>query len=392
MIDNQGLLQSSSSATDLAINGTGFFVVNKLATPTATTGTYMYTRAGSFVPDEDGNLRNAAGYYLQGWPIDSSGNIPSNRSDLTVLDTVNIRGLTGTASATTSVSIQANLQASQSVNAAVSGATYTVGDIATDTVTADFERSVEIVDSQGGSRTMTMGFLKDTTANEWLVEIFIEPSTDSVLGATHPNGLVASGTVAFNTDGTWDLANTALVDGAGAAIAASGGDFPLSITWATALGLANSSVTLDLGTDADNDGMTQFDTASNLISTTVNGSVFGSLMGVQVDEDGIVTALFDNGTTQDIYKLAVATFPNPNGLGNQAGNGYIETESSGDFNLQEAGTGGSGTVAPSTLESSTVDLAEEFANMIVTQRAYSASGKIITTADEMLDELIRLKR
>ncbi len=512
MVDKQGLLQSSSSATDLAINGSGFFVVNTLSAPTATTGTYEFTRAGSFSPDQDGNLKNAAGLYLQGWEIDSSGNIPANRSDLTVLDTVSIRGLTGTAQATTAVSLQANLQSSQSVtltkvsdtsssfsttattvlgngagtgvvtgltdldsfsitngsnsatfvydstptssqfstltelaalinattglSASITGtssdATITVqGDdldsslvitnvvgsggtelfggsspittaavyapltsatnMASGTITPDFQRSVQIVDSQGGNKTMTYSFLKNGIANEWQVEVHIEPASNA-LSSAHPDGIVAYGTMAFNTDGTWNASGTSLYDGTGSAISASSGDYSVTVQWDTSLGLADNTISLDFGTDASNDGLTQFDTASNLISSTVDGSIFGALKGVSVNEDGVVTALFDNGTKRDIYKLPIADFPNPNGLGSQNGNAYIQTDASGDFNLLESGIGGSGTVVPSSLESSTVDLAEEFSNMIVTQRAYSASGKIITTADEMLDELIRLKR
>ena len=105
----QGLMQSSSSPTDIGIAGSGFFVVNELAAPTNTTGTYMFTRAGSFTPDKNGNLRNAAGLYLQGWTVDAQGNIPANRSDLTALTTVNVTGLTGTAEPTTAVTLQANV-------------------------------------------------------------------------------------------------------------------------------------------------------------------------------------------------------------------------------------------------------------------------------------------
>ena len=112
------MLQSSISPTDLAINGDGFFVVNELASPTATQGSYLYTRAGSFTKDENGNLKNAAGFFLQGWPVNATtGLIPSNRSDLTELNTVNIEGLAGTAQATTTVGLQANLKASQAVTA-----------------------------------------------------------------------------------------------------------------------------------------------------------------------------------------------------------------------------------------------------------------------------------
>ena len=132
----------------------------------------------------------------------------------------------------------------------------------------------------------------------------------------------------------------------------------------------------------------------NLSVENLSGSihVFGSLTGIGVNEDGIVTALFENGSRRDIYKLPVATFPNPNGLLGRTGNAYVTSVTSGDLNMNEAGVGGAGLIAPSSLEVSTVDIAEEFTNMIITQRAFSASGKIISTADEMLDELIRLKR
>jgi flagellar hook protein FlgE len=120
--------------------------------------------------------------------------------------------------------------------------------------------------------------------------------------------------------------------------------------------------------------------------------VFGSVSGVAIGDDGVVTALFTNGARKDIYKLPLATFSNPNGLDAKTGNAWLETQTSGGFTLQEAGDGGSGLVAPGALESSTVDLANEFTSMIVTQRAYSAGTRVITTADDMLDELIRIKR
>ncbi|MBT5455610.1 MAG: flagellar hook-basal body complex protein [Rhodospirillaceae bacterium] len=138
--------------------------------------------------------------------------------------------------------------------------------------------------------------------------------------------------------------------------------------------------------------MTQFSTPSSLISSETNGAVYGALTGVSVSEEGIVTALFDNGTRQDIFKVPLALFPNVNGLEGRTGNAYIGSLAAGDLTLQEARTGGAGIVSASTLEASTVDLAEEFSIMIQTQQAYSASARIITSADEMLDELIRLAR
>ena len=105
-----------------------------------------------------------------------------------------------------------------------------------------------------------------------------------------------------------------------------------------------------------------------------------------------MTALFDNGETQMIYKIPIATFPNPNGLDTRTGTAFTQSERSGDFFLRSAGEANAGTVVPSSLEASTSDLAEEFTSLIITQRAYAASTRVITTADEMLDELIRVKR
>lgn len=377
LIDKQGLLQSSSSPTDLAVSGKGFFVVNTDSQPTATTGQFLFSRAGHFVPDNEGFLRNAAGHHLQGWPIDSSGNIPSNRNELTVLETVNVNVLSGTATPTTTLALQANLQSSQTP------AAYVAGDMSLFATggggqAPHFERSVQIFDSKGGPRTLTFGFFRDAAlaANQWQVEIYANPSTD----VTNANGLLSNTILAFNTDGSLDAGATTV-------------PATLNITtWAAALGIANSTVALDIGTDALTDGITQFDSPSILVSTDANGAVFGSLSGVAINDAGFVTALFDNGTQQDIFQIPLAMFPNFNGLGNKTGNAFIATDVSGPFNLQEAGIGGAGKVAPSSLESSTVDIANEFTKMITTQRAFSAGGRIITTADDMLEELIRLKR
>jgi flagellar hook protein FlgE len=149
---------------------------------------------------------------------------------------------------------------------------------------------------------------------------------------------------------------------------------------------------LNLGTVGQANGLSQSSGPFQLISSQVNGSVLGSLSGVTIGEDGIVTSLFTNGTSRPIYKLPIATFRNPDGLASRTGNAWNQSDVSGPYTLKDAGTQGAGKVSAGALESSTVDLAQEFSNMIITQRAYSASGKIITTADEMLDELIRLKR
>jgi len=375
--DVQGLLQQTTSATDMAISGDGFFVVNNEAAPGVATGQFMFTRAGQFVPNEDGDLTNTAGLFLQGWPIDETGDIPSNRTDLNVLETVNVRGLTGSAEATSEINLRANLQATQTVNANVGA--YVAGDMAAGTFEPDFQTSVQMFDSQGGVRNLTFSYLKSSTPNQWFTEVHAEPVADVDI-ATHPNGLVASGTTAFNSDGTMDIANST------AALTSP------TVTWNSNLGINDSVLTVNYGSDGQADGLSQFNGTSRIISSDVDGAVFGGLAGVQVGDDGIVTALFDNGTREDIFKLPIATFPNANGLEAKTGNAFLATNDSGDFSLNEAGTGSAGVVAASALEGSTVDLTREFTLMIETQRSFSANGRIITTADEMLNELVNLKR
>ena len=385
LVDEQGLLQSSTSSTDLAIQGNGFFVVNEISNATATNGQYSFTRAGSFTTDKDGNLLNSAGLYLQGFRLSSTGIAPTNLSDLTATTTVNVRGLTGSAEPTTAVGIRANLQSSQTINAAIG--TYAPGVTATSMAgggfTPDFVRSVQIFDSKGGSRTVTFGFLKTATANQWNVEVYVEPSSD-VDPTAHPvAGQVAAGLLQFDTDGSFELTGTN---------ASFDGTTTTTITYAAALGLTPSVITIDLGTDEDIDGITQFDSASILTSADVNGAVFGELASITVDAEGIVVANFDNGQSRNIYQIPLATFANPNGLQEQTGNTYLATDKSSNVNLQFATQGGAGSVASSSLEASTVDLATEFTDLIIVQTAFNSDARIITTADEMLQELVRIKR
>ncbi len=156
---------------------------------------------------------------------------------------------------------------------------------------------------------------------------------------------------------------------------------------------ANSKqITLDFGTVAEANGVTQFGSTFTPVYIQQNGSRFGTFAGVTVGEDGLVTALFDNGETRKIYKLPIATFTNVNELEGRSGGVWNATEASGDYTLRTADNGKAGQTIQSALENSTVDIGEEFTDMIVVQRAYSASAKIISTADQMLEELMRVKR
>jgi flagellar hook protein FlgE len=362
-ITTQGLPTTTSSQTDMSISGNGFFVV---ATNAGTTATQEYTRAGSFRPDSDGNLVNTAGLYLLGYKLDASGNVPTDASDLSV---INVSTLSGTAQASSKVGLQANLQAGATVDA-----TYAAGDMTAGNVTPDFTRTINVYDSQGGQQPVTFSFIK-TSANNWAYEASYAGAASN-LTATGP---ISQGTVKFNSDGTL------------ASVNGGGGTVSMTIPWnTTTSGLASQTISVDLGTPGSTDGLTQYDSASSLNGTTSDGSAFGSITGVTVAKDGTVTAQFSNGLTQDVYKIPLATFTNPDGLGQLSGNAYVSTKNSGPANINLANAGGAGGIQSQSLEGSTVDLATEFTNLITTQRAYSASARIITTADQMLQELEQL--
>ena len=140
------------------------------------------------------------------------------------------------------------------------------------------------------------------------------------------------------------------------------------------------------------DGLTQLSGDFQLTYLQQNGAKFGNFAGVSIGKDGIVTALFDNGVTRPIFMIPLASFTNPNGLTSLSGNTWIATDFSGNPTLREAGSAGAGEINSATLEASTVDLGTEFTRMITTQRAYSSAAKVITTADDMLNELLQIKR
>ena len=159
-----------------------------------------------------------------------------------------------------------------------------------------------------------------------------------------------------------------------------------------ATGAVDSTIAINFGTVNLSDGITQFSGDYNVTFINQNGVKFGTFSGVSISEEGLVVALFDNGETLPIYKIPVVTFANLNGLTARTGNVYVGSDSSGSPVLRNAKTGGAGGIIASALENSTVDIGTEFTNMIIAQRAYSASARVITTADEMLDELVRIKR
>lgn len=364
-VDKQGLLQSASSPTSIALSGDGFFVVT--TDPQAgPNDTRAYTRAGQFTTDAAGFLRTPSGHYLQGWVTDNQGNpISTNTSVLSGLETVRVSTVSGSAVATSEVEIGANLPASAAV-----GATETT--------------NVQVFDSLGVSHNITFTWTK-TAANAWTATAVAPDATPTAGRETGGGGVTPySIDIVFNSDGT-----PASFDGVVGPPPALHFD-----SWTS--GATASTIDLDWGTagavgTAQADGLTQFSSTYSTTFVNQNGVQFGNFVGVNVNEEGLVTALFDNGENLRIYKIPVATFPNPNGLDARSGTVFTQSENSGGFFLRNAGEANAGQIVPSALEASTTDLASEFTNMIITQRSYSAATRVITTADDMLDELIRIR-
>lgn len=393
-VSQQGLIQASGSTTDLAISGDGFFVVSDKGAGLTAADARVFTRAGSFSVDSDGYLVNNSKFYLQGWPVQADGSFDINPSDLTKMNSINVKNLGAAVAPTANIGISANLNKIGVVSAGeaayANNTNASMADYANDPTTGtkpDFVIEMKVIDSAGAARKVAMSFLKDDSANpnSWHAEIYAIPATDVSVGGRP--GQIAKGDVKFNQDGTIDLTTTTLFGAAGApatiALDKSGGANP---KWADSLGVAAQSIDLDLSK------ISQYAANSTVNSISSDGAGVGNIVSINVDNDGIVSAIYDNSQIRTIAKVGIATFPNADGLTAISGNAYRASLAAGDMTVKEAGVGGAGKISPSSLEASTVDLSAEFTGLIQTQKAYSASSKIITTADQMLEELINIKR
>jgi flagellar hook protein FlgE len=371
-ISLQGSLAQSSSPTDFAVSGDGFFIVSSNDQQLSNGGSVLFTRAGSFTINANGYMVNAQGLFLQGWPVGSDGGVTSSPTSLSAIEPINISGVGGLAEPTANVALNANLNSAQADYDPASQGAYSAGTMATGTITPQFESSLEVYDSLGAARTIAFGYLK-TGPNTWAVEAYARPNTN-VTGGGASGGLLASGTLTFGTDGTVQSATGTI-----------GSTF--TINWAAATGAAAQPISLNLSS-----GMTQFANSFGVTSVTADGVPPGNLVGLVMQGDGFLTAQFSNGRARALYQVPLATFLNPNGLKADQGGAFRTTLDSGLYNINASNAGGAGRIVSGALESSNVDLASEFTNLITTQRAYSASSRIITTADQMLEELLQIKR
>lgn len=386
-ITAQGDIEMTETSTNLAVDGSGFFVVSD---ETSEGDTY-YTRDGSFSQDDEGYLVNSDGYYLKGWALNSSGEVSAKNANSTdSLTSINLANIKGTPKATSLMSVAANLpsDAADPVTDATTGVTTYA------TVTND----MEVFDSLGNSSSLTLTWTK-TGSNTWEVSASSPvSSSDSKTTTGTVSGFPM--TLNFDSDGVLDT----IQDSTGATIAdadettntyLSTTDPAFSITWSN--GATASTVSLNFGTCGKTDGVTQYTSGEDtpdisVESTDQNGYKPGTLTGATIDKDGTVKATFSNGETRAVYKIPIATFANDNGLNSASGSVFTETNDSGSYQLKTASSGNAGAITSGALESSTVELTDEFSRMIMTQQAYTAASKVVTTTDEMLDTLMSLKR
>lgn len=420
-LTNRGELNSSNAGYSLGLDGQGFFVTSP-SSDTVTAGSDMlFTRDGSFSTDTKGYLKNAAGLYLMGWPADSSGNIDTNATDITKLAPINVSNITNKAEATTAANFTANIDSNTPISTAAADSLLTppgpsayspttqagamsAYDATTNMGTKpDSTISMTVSDSLGQQHTVTVSLLKigvDTTAGsptlgktKWSYEI---SSPDVDTGASPDLHQLQTGNLFFDSNGNLDMVNstpntTGTFDPTFTVGASSGTPAVGAATWNSSFGAAAQDIDLGFGSTGTST-LTQLAGDSTTTAMSVNGTEFGALTKVSIDKDGMVNAIYNNGDVRKLGQVAVATFINANGLTPVTGNAFAVSSASGGFSLKQPGEGGAGSLSPDSLEASTVDLGEEFTSLITTQRAYSAASKIITTADDMLQELLQIKR
>ncbi len=351
--NQQGLAQQSNSSTDIAVAGNGFFPVVQQVSTTATgiqTSETLYTRNGSFTEDSRGFLRNTSGNFLLGWPLDGAGNLPPAPESITSLEPIDVAFAGGLTRPTENAELVFNLDARQ--DSAVAGPHFT--------------RALRVYDSLGVAQDLSVEITRTAPS----------PALDWEMVIRDPGG-VALSTTALQFDGNGRLTTPA---------PNANGDVIVTVA---GINFGNGSTAQDI--DFDITDFTQFAGDYNVVFVDQDGAELGNRTGVSIDREGFVVASFSNGQTERIYKLPLTTFANVNGLEALTGNVFRETTDSGGFNLREPGQGGAGFITPSALEAANVDLADEFSRMIITQRAYSAGTKVITTADQMLEELLRIR-
>ncbi|SHI66384.1 flagellar hook protein FlgE [Palleronia salina] len=359
-IDSNGTLLATGRLSDFAISGEGFFVVSRQPNDPIKSN-YFLTRAGSFQPDNEGNLVNSAGYFLSGFQTDAQGEVGAvDRNSVASLNTVNVGQFQTPGTPTSRVDIAANLPAQ------VTGLA-TPGD--------PFVSTMRYVNQLGGGDELSLSWQPTATANTWSITVTGADGTD-----------YGTASMSFTDSGAL----------AGAPAAYTAGTLPIDpATGVATIQIANGTtpqtIELNFGEPGGFTGLTQFSGDYSAPDFRQDGSETGSLVRAEMGMGGVLYGLFDNGQRRALFEVPLAQVASPNLMRSVDGNAYSPTIQSGALRLAEAGTT-AGTIEGGALESSNVDIAQELTDLIQTQRAYSSNAKIVTTSDEMLDETLRIKR
>ncbi len=351
----QGSLTDTGIKTDLALNGDGFFIASPKSG--AASDQRRLTRAGNFTFNQSGELVTANGLNVKGWEFDDSGNLQTGELKNVGFDP----NAQSSAKVTENVSVGGNLSA----------------DVATGETTSI---SSVVYDDQGESKSLTVDFERTLSrdegdaTDEW--DFTINDAEGNPLG---------TGTIQFDTEGSISSINGTSVD------PNNPGTYEAGFTWDINDDGADENLSLAFG-DENGGSVTQFSGSTTTTVTSQDGRSSGELADFQFTPEGALELNYTNGVQEKLFQLAIGNVNNPNGLEQQGDNFFTTTSASGDLQLGQAGRDLQTSVVTGSLESSNVDLANEFSNLIRAQRSYQASARIITTADEVLNETVQLKR
>jgi flagellar hook protein FlgE len=372
----QGSLLSTSSPTDLAIQGNGMFM---LANPS--TG-ISYSRDGHFAIDNSGHLVDATtGEFVLGWTADSTGKINTGQG-ISPTDSITIGiGKTTAVQPTSSIKFTGNLSADTPVGASAGTANQ-------------YSTSEVVYDSLGESHTINLTFTRQPDKNgnptnnwNWVasgtgLSTPTAGTNESKSGAGDGTASVNEGVVSFGSNGLWS--STTSIDSSGAAVTGAGGP---TISLASVTGSSTpQTITADFSPASQVAGVSTFAPEGQ------NGYASGSLSSFTIDQNGVITGAFSNGLTKALGQLSLAGFSNPQGLSQIGNNQYAPTVNSGAPLVGTANSLGLGAVSTGYLEQSNVDLGTELTNMIVAQRAFEANTKVVTAVDQMLNMLDQMKQ
>ncbi|OCW56181.1 flagellar hook protein FlgE [Hoeflea olei] len=353
-IAQSGNLEFTTSGSDLAIDGDGFFIVEDSA------GIPFLTRAGSFKSDGQGNLVNAAGFTLLGYDYNSGVPAPVvNGFDGLV--PVNISAGSLSAKASTTGIFSANLKSSSTAVAAA--------DLpSTNSPTAEYTHKSSLVayDNLGGEVLLDFYYTK-TGADTWEVSVYDRAGATAGTSFPYASGPLATTTLTFDPTNEGQLA------------AASATDITFNVP-------GGASLNIDLS------GMTQLNYAFTVDDADVNGNAPSAVENIVISKDGTIYAKQENGELKPLYRMALATVSSPDKLRPMAGNVFQQGVDSGVITTGFAGSGSFGQIVSNALESSNVDMAQELTDMIASQRSYTANSKVFQTGSDLMDVLVNLKR